>query len=89
MVFVTEMWEQFKEYVAGASRIVGTYQTLAVMEGIEMRILAGRLGFRRKFASMETRSDEEKALLDQILRFCRIHDFIEVVGSVPDEQFHS
>ena len=87
MVFLTNDWEHFKNYVENCR--VGTYQTKATIEGVKISVLAGRLGFVKTFPPQEERKEEDTLLLSEILQFCKLRDFIEVIGSIPDEQFHS
>jgi len=87
MVFLTFDWGKFKLYAENCR--VGTFQTLQTVEGVELRILTGRFGYRREFKMKDNGLYEHQELLDEITRFCELHEFIPVEGSVPDEQFHS
>lgn len=87
MVFVTFDWRGFKEYAETCR--VGTIQIVKTTEGLEIRVLTGRFGFRRSFKMKDDGFYENQELYDEINEFCKLHDFIPVEHSVPDEQFHT
>lgn len=81
MVSVTYDWNGFKAYSENCR--VGTYQIKQVENGFQIRVQTGRLGFVENF------KNEEDEKLHGIVKFCKLHGFILVDHSVPDEQFHS
>ena len=87
MVFVTYDWSSFKEYAETCR--VGTIQIVQTVDGVEVRVLTGRFGFRHSFKMRDDGKYDKQELYDEINEFCRLHGFIPVEHSVPDEQFHS
>lgn len=86
MVFVTFDWSAFKAYAENCH--VGTIQTKQTVEGVEIRVLTGRFGFKAQFKMKDDGFYEKQEVLDEINSFCELHGFIPVEGSVSDEQFH-
>ena len=93
MVFLTFDWEGFKAYAQNCR--LGTWQVKETLEGLEVRVRAGRLGFKAhlvgaldsgepKFADAQT-----EKLYNEIIEFCKLQGFTNVVGSIPDDQFHA
>ena len=80
MVYVTEDWDGFKAYAENCR--VGTFQIKDVVEGVEFRVRAGRLGYIGIF----TEEDDENLKL--MLKFCRVQGFIRVETTLSDELFH-
>lgn len=87
LVFITHDWDSFKVYSENCR--VGTYQLRKTTEGSELRVMTGRLGFKRQFKLANNGEHERQEFLDDILTFCEIQGFINVEGSIPDEQFHA
>jgi len=87
MVFVTFDWASFKAYAETCR--VGTVQIVQTVDGVEIRVLTGRFGFRHSFKIRDDGNYEQQELYDEINEFCRLNGFIPVEHSVPDEQFHS
>jgi len=86
LVFVTFDWKAFKSYAENCR--VGTIQQRTTCDGEEIRVLTGRFGFRREFKNNNGKIENQE-LLTEIVVFCELHGFIQVEGSVPDEQFHT
>ena len=84
MVSITHDWEGFEGYASNCR--VGTYQVKDVVDGKEVRVKAGKLGF---VAVYDIVDQDEAAFLQRILKFCKLNGFIEVEGSISDELFHT
>jgi len=84
MVYLTSDWDAFEGYARNCR--VGTYQIRDHVDGKELRVKAGRLGYIDVF---ELTDEVEHKAYDQILEFCRIQGFIQVFGSIDDEVFHA
>lgn len=80
MVYITEDWSGFEAY-AECCR-VGTFQLKQVVDGVEVRVKTGRLGY---IAVYQNEDDER---LKRILKFCRTQGFVRVESTLPDELFH-
>lgn len=80
MVFVTEELDKFKQY-AEMCRI-GTYSERPVENGTEVRVMAGRFGYRANF------TEEQNAKRQELVKWCRIQGFIEIVDVMDNEMFH-
>ena len=80
MVSITEDWLGFEGYAQHCR--VGTYQIKAVVDGVEVRVKAGKLGFIGVYA------DQDHVDLKRIVKFCRSRGFIRVEQSIADELFH-
>ncbi len=78
MVNIIEDWGVLAEY---AGEKLGFYQLLFNDGAVEIRVLTGRVGFKREFAS------REDPVYIKILDFCRRHRFIKVTQTTRDEQF--
>ena len=78
VVNLIEDWDVLAEY---AGEKLGFYQLLAMDGAVEIRVLTGRVGFVREFAS---RNDP---LYVKILDFCRKSRYIKVIRTARDEQF--
>jgi len=84
MVSITHDWDGFEGYACNCR--VGTFQVKHVVDGSEVRVKAGRLGY---IAVYDTAVQEEAVFLERILKFCKLNGFIEVEGSISDELFHT
>ena len=80
MVYVTEDWSAFKSYAENCR--VGTYQIKEVVEGVEIRVRAGRLGY------IATYSDKENPDFKNVKKFCETSGFIKIELTISDEVFH-
>ena len=78
MVNLVEDWNILEEYVGGK---LGFYQILAVDGSFEIRVMTGRLGYRKEF------KDGNDKLLNQILDFCKKQRFIQISEHLRDEDF--
>ena len=78
MVYLIEDWDVLEEY---AGEKLGFYQKLTVDGKTEIRVMTGRLGFRRDFA------DGNDKLLSHIQEFCKKHRFIRISEYLRDEDF--
>ena len=78
MVNLVEEWEILEEY---AGEKLGFYQILDSDGKIEVRVLTGKLGFKKEY---ERPDDAELA---KILAFCKRHQFIQVSQNVRDDYF--
>lgn len=79
MVNIVEDWESLEEY-AQCCRF-GAYQLKDSVDGIEIRVKVGRLGFVKTF------KDAEDPLFSRIISFCNIRCFFKIQGRVNDELF--
>jgi hypothetical protein len=78
LVNLVEEWKVVEAY-AGDKQ--GFYQVLADAEAVEIRVVIGRLGFKKQF---ENKAD---SLLSRILGFCKSQGYIRVSESIRDEFF--
>ena len=78
MVNLVEDWDVLEEY---AGEKLGFYQILAVDGNVEIRVMTGRLGYRREF------KDGNDKILNQILDFCKKQRFIQISEHLRDEEF--
>ncbi len=78
LVNLIEDWDVLEEY---AGEKLGFYQILDGDGKIEVRVLTGKLGFKKEFE----RADD--AELTKILAFCKRHQFIQVSQNVRDDYF--
>ena len=79
MVNIVRDWNMMEEYAEYCR--IGQYQTTTTLQGKELRILIGRFGYVHTFVK------DDDPLLDHILKFCKLNSFIEIVDTIPDEQF--
>jgi hypothetical protein len=78
LVYVVEDWETIEEY-AGDKQ--GFYQILSGGKGVEIRVAVGRLGFKQSF------EDAKDQLLDRIVKFCGIQDYVKVSENIGADYF--
>lgn len=78
MVNLIEDWDVLEEYTGGK---LGFYQLIAIGGCFEVRVMFGRLGFKKEF------SDGNDKLLNQILDFCKKRNFIRLGEGIRDEDF--
>jgi hypothetical protein len=78
LVNLVEDWEIIEEY---AGEKLGFYQLLDYDGKKEIRVLTGRIGYKKEFEL------DGGGLLNRILDFCKKHCFIRVYENVQDEQF--
>jgi hypothetical protein len=78
LVNIIEDWDVLEEY---AGDKMGFFQLLENDAMTEIRVLTGRLGFKREFRN------REDPLYTKIMDFCRRNRFIRVSQTTRDEQF--
>lgn len=78
MVNLIEDWEVLEEY---ADEKLGFYQILAIDGSFEIRVMTGRIGFKREF------KDGNDKLLNQILDYCKKRRFILISDHLRDQDF--
>ena len=78
MVNLIGDWGVLEEY---AGEKLGFYQLLSVDGSVEIRVMTGKLGFKKEF------KDANDKLLTQILDFCKKHRFIQISEHLQDEYF--
>jgi len=78
MANIIEDWDVLAEY---AGEKLGFYQLLVNDGPVEIRVLTGRVGFKREFQS------REDPVYIKILDFCRRRRYIKVTQTTRDEQF--
>jgi hypothetical protein len=78
VVNIIEDWDVLEEY---AGEKLGFFQLLENDGMTEIRVLTGRLGFKREFKS------REDPVYNKIMDFCRRNRFIRVSQTARDEQF--
>lgn len=93
MVFLTLDWRAFKEYATNCR--LGTYQVKETTEGLEVRVRTGKLGFKTHIQGAIEKDEpkfadpKDEDVYNEIIEFCKLQGFTQVVGSIPDEQFHN
>ena len=93
MVFLTFDWEGFKAYAQNCR--LGTWQVKETLEGLEIRVRAGKLGFKTQLQGTIEENEpkfadvKDERTYNEIVEFCRLQGFTNVVGSIPDDQFHA
>lgn len=79
MVFPATNWDSFVKY-AEVCR-VGFYRVeQAIDDKKEIRVMAGRLGFKSQYKEGDKK-------LEKIVEYCRQREFIEIGEHIPDEIF--
>lgn len=88
-----ETWAQFK-HVADRC-FIGRFHVKEHPEGVEIGVTAGRFCYRVQFPGQIERSGEvkfesaeNKLFYDRILDYCRIHSFVHIIDSIPEDLFH-
>ncbi len=79
MVNLVEEWADVEEYAHQCRH--GYYQTRDAVDGTEIRVLVGRLGYIHVF------DNKDETQLKRIINFCKTEGFIKVQGNIPDELF--
>jgi len=79
MVNLVEEWTDVEDYAHQCR--YGYYQTRDAIDGTEIRVLVGRLGYIHVF------KDSNDTQLKRIIDFCRAEGFIKVLGNIPEELF--
>ena len=79
MPHLVDDWAAFEDYAEGCRN--GYYQELTGLDGIEFRVIAGRLAFKGIF------SEVKDALLERARDFCKARGFIKIIKSVNEERF--
>ena len=81
MVFIVKRWEDFKEHLAYAKKPV--YRVIRRKDGvIEIRAKAGMLAWKGEFDE-----EKERELLDVVIKTLQSYGAIEVIDTMPDEEF--
>ncbi|XHH09876.1 MAG: hypothetical protein ACFCUE_04410 [Candidatus Bathyarchaeia archaeon] len=78
MINLIEDWAVLEEYNGGK---LGFYQLTAIGGCFEVRVMFGRLGFKKEF------NDGNDKQLNQILDFCKKRNFILLGERIKDEEF--
>jgi hypothetical protein len=78
MVNLVEDWDVLEEFAEDKQ---GCYQLLGNEGVAEIRVVLGKLGFKKEF------SDPADPLLTRILGFCRLNQCIRICAAVRDEVF--
>jgi hypothetical protein len=78
VVNLVEKWEILEEYTGEK---LGFYQYLEDDGKFEIRVLTGKVGFRKTFE----RADDKE--LQAIQDFCKRHQFIQVSQNIRDDYF--
>jgi hypothetical protein len=78
LVYVVEDWETIEEYACDKQ---GFYQILPGVEGIEIRVTVGKLGYKQSF------KDSKDPLLDRIIKFCGSQDYVKVSKNIWADKF--
>jgi len=86
LVFLTSDWKNCKGYFENCR--VGTFQLRETVDGHEIRVRAGRLGFVKEFELKGENEHEDEGRFQEIITFCEIQGFVKVTGSISDELFH-
>ena len=79
MVNLVEEWTDVEDYAHRCR--YGCYQIREAVDGTEIRVLVGRLGYIQVF------KDSNDTQLKRIIDFCKAEGFIKILGNVPDELF--
>jgi len=81
MVYIAKRWEDFKDHLAYAKKPV--YRIIKRKDGyVEIRAKAGMLAWKGEF-----HEDREKEQLDEIIKTLQSYGAIEVIDTMPDEEF--
>jgi hypothetical protein len=78
LVNLVDEWTVLEDY---ANDKQGFYQLLEGSNMLEIRVLVGRLGFKKEF------KDKDDPLLNRILNFCINKCYIKVGENIRDELF--
>jgi hypothetical protein len=78
LVNIIEDWEVLEEYTGEK---LGFYQINAVGGKVEIRVLTGKIGFKKEF---EGANDKD---FMRIQDFCEKRHFIKIIDNVRDEAF--
>jgi hypothetical protein len=78
LINLIEDWAVLEEYNGGK---LGFYQLTAIGGCFEVRVMFGRLGFKKEF------NDGNDKQLNQILDFCKKRNFILLGERIKDEEF--
>ncbi len=78
MVNLVEDWKILEEYTGEK---LGFYQILKDDGKFEIRVLTGKVGFRKSYE----RADDKE--LQDIQDFCKRHQFIQVSQNIRDDYF--
>lgn len=79
MVNLVSEWRDLEEYAKRCRH--GYYQIRDSLDGVEVRVLAGKLGY------IKTYRDPKDPELRRITDFCESEGFIKICGIVPDDRF--
>jgi len=78
LVYVVEDWEILKEYACDKQ---GFYQVIPGEEGIQIRVATGKLGFKKTF------KDSKDPLLEKIIKFCGVQNYVKVSENIGSDYF--
>jgi hypothetical protein len=78
LVNLIDNWEILKEYTGGK---LGFYQLRELDGNFEIRVVTGRLGFKKEYADANDKEFKE------ILEFCKIRRFIQVSQYLREDEF--
>jgi len=78
LVYIVEDWATIEEY---ADSKQGFFQVLSRVEGLEVRVKVGKLGFKKVF------TDPKDQLLERIMKFCGSPEYVKVNKNIWDEYF--
>jgi hypothetical protein len=78
LVNLIDNWEILKEYTGGK---LGFYQLREHDGNFEIRVVTGRLGFKKEYADANDKEFKE------ILEFCKIRRFIQVSQYLREDEF--
>ena len=82
MVNLVENWKDIQAYARHACKATArAYQTCQEKEQAQIRVLVGKFGFVKEYVDC---TDKE---FNEIIDFCRDHQFLSVKTTVPDDQF--
>jgi hypothetical protein len=79
LVNLVEEWADVEEYAQECRH--GYYQTRDAVDGTEIRVHVGRLGYVHVF------KDANDPQLKRVINFCKAEGFIKILGNISDELF--
>ena len=77
-------WTAFESYAENCR--VGTYQIKEHVDGVEIRVRAGRLGYVCVFKLAD---ETQRQHHNRIVKFCQTQGFVKVEYTLQDEVFHT
>ena len=79
MPHLAENWQEFEDYAEHVR--IGVYQEITGLEGIEVRVMAGRLAYYGLF------DDVNDTTYLQLKKFVKFKGFIKVTETVDEDRF--